>query len=392
MIDIGPPRDEGEWAAYAAVLAQGFVGTAQDSERWVTIARHGGIVRLARVGGRVVAGAAAYRVAQFFGGREVPAGAVADVCVTPERRGSGIAKALMADMVAAMRREGLVVSPLWPSTIGLYRRCGWEPAGGEWRFRVPAHQLTSLRGRGEAVAEPGLAVRAVQRNLAAASDGPVVRPNWWWRWRDPFPAPEQTFRYGWVENGATTGFLSFQQAQNPDGPPFVEVDVKEFWAATPDATRGLLGLLGSHGSLASDIRFHHAALPGSPGIDHVGDLDGLQGDQYGPWMLRLVDVAAALEARGWPDHVSGRVALEVDDPFLDAPQRLVLEVEGGIAHVTPGGDGAVSAGVGALSAWYSGYLRAREAARLGLVSGGTQDLAVLDRLTGNRPVWLPDHF
>jgi hypothetical protein len=52
----------------------------------------------------------------------------------------------------------------------------------------------------------------------------------------------------------------------------------------------------------------------------------------------------------------------------------------------------VRIGVGALSAWYSGHLRASDAARLGLATGPDRDLAALDRLTGDRPVWLPDHF
>jgi predicted acetyltransferase len=166
----------------------------------------------------------------------------------------------------------------------------------------------------------------------------------------------------------------------------------ELWAATRNAAAGLLGFLGSHGAMTKDVCFHHAALPSAPDVTFLTDLDGMDGDMFGTWMLRLVDVAGALEARGWPDHVSCRVALEVDDPFLDAPQRLVLEVQEGVARVTPGGDGGVRTGVGALSAWYSGYLRACDAARQGLLDGGTRELAALDRLTGDRRVWLPDHF
>lgn len=298
----------------------------------------------------------------------------------------------MAELTQAMRVRGVAVSPLWPSTTRLYRSCGWEVAGGEWRFRVPAHHLAGLRASGEAVPDPGLAVRAMQRKRAAHFDGPLARPDWWWRWKHPRPAPDHTFRYAWVEDGAVTGFLTFRQDEIPPPNWGVGVEVMEYWTATRNAGVGLLGLLGAHSAMTKEIRFHHAALPAAPDIAFLAHMDGMDGDMFGTWMLRLVDVPAALEARGWPEDAKVRVSLEVHDPFSGAPQRVVLEVEESVARVTPGGDGAVRTGVGALSAWYSGCLRARDAARLGLLSGEIRDLTALDRLTGDRPVWLPDHF
>jgi predicted acetyltransferase len=392
VITIGPPRHERDWAEYAVLVGQAFADTAENAVAWVNRARPVGIVRMAFDEDRVVAGAIVLRVAQLFGGREVRAGAVAGVCVALDRRGAGTARALMADVVATMRADGCLVSPLWPSTVRLYRRCGWEVAGGEWRFRVPTHQIVGLRGDGHAVANPGLAVRALQRTRAAAFDGPLVRPDWWWKWRFASPPPDHTFRYAWVEGDSVTGLLDFRQEEVFEPVPAVGIEVMSLWTSTADAQRGLLGLLGSHSSMSPEIRFHHAALPSSPHLQYLTDLDGLSGDQYGPWMLRLVDAAAALEARGWPGDVAVGVALEVDDPFVDAPQRFVLEVEGGQATTRAGGDGDVRIGVGALSAWYSGRLRMTEAARLGLASGEVRFLTALDRLTGDRDVWLPDHF
>lgn len=392
MIEIGPPRDERDWAGYAAVAGQAFRGGREESARWIALAKATAVVRVARDGGRVIAGAAAYRVGQMFGGREVPAGAVADVCVAPERRGSGVARALLAEMVAAMRSRGCAISPLWPSSVRVYRGSGWEVSGGEWEFRVPSHELAGLRGQGEPVPEPGLSVRALQRRRAAAFDGPLARPDWWWRWKHPTPPTEHTFRYAWVESGAVTGFLAFRQTEAGHPSEGHGLDVLELWTDTPDATRGLLGFLGSHASMVREIRFLHAALPSSPPIVHAAELDHLDGSVYGPWMLRLVDPGPALEARGWPDDGRARIHLQIADPLRDAAERLVLEIEGGSATATPGGNGAVRIGVGALSAWYAGHLRASDAARLGLATGPGRDLAALDRLTGGRPVWLPDHF
>ena len=108
-------------------------------------------------------------------------------------------------------------------------------------------------------------------------------------------------------------------------------------------------------------------------------------------MQRIVDVDAALTARGWPSRASGRVELEVTDP-LTGVERLVLEVEHGSARVTPGGTGAIRCGVGALSAWYSSALRAQDAVRLGLMEGDAPAVSTMDGLIAGGLPWMPDFF
>lgn len=144
------------------------------------------VVRVAREGDAVVGGALAYQVDQLFGGRPVPAGAVADVAVVPEARGRGLAVALMGALEGAMRDAGLAVSPLWPSTVRLYRRLGWEVAGHALHHRVDTAALAGRAGPGRVVAAPELAqVRRLQRDRAEDWDGPLVRPAWWWALRQP---------------------------------------------------------------------------------------------------------------------------------------------------------------------------------------------------------------
>lgn len=59
-------------------------------------------------------------------------------------------------------------------------------------------------------------------------------------------------------------------------------------------------------------------------------------------MLRVLDAAGAVAARGWPRHVAGSVDLWLDDdvcPWNAGPHRLSLE--GGTGRLDPGGDGSV---------------------------------------------------
>jgi predicted acetyltransferase len=77
------------------------------------------------------------------------------------------------------------------------------------------------------------------------------------------------------------------------------------------------------------------------------------------WMVRVLDVAAALEARGWPAGAAGTLHLEVeDDLFPENGGRFVLEVSDGVARVRRGGEGRMRLHVRALAPLYTGFYRA----------------------------------
>jgi predicted acetyltransferase len=390
MAEISVPRDEADLWAYAEVAARAFAQDPGEARAAIVAApARRAVVRVAREGGAVVGGALAYATGQLFGGREVPAGAVADVAVAPEARGRGVARALMRDLEDGMRAAGLAVSPLWPSTVALYRRLGWEVAGQAAGHRVPTAALAGRAGAGRARAEPdaGEALR-LQRAAAAAWDGPLVRPAWWGSGGPS--GPEGIHRYGWEEDGGLTGYLAY--AQVGAGADGHGLRVRDLWAATPGARDGLLALLGSHAPVAPATTFAPAVLPWAHDLMWHESAGEVRSSDDGPWMLRLIDPAAAVAARGWPAHARGRVEVAIADPARPAPAPHVLEVEGGEGALSPGGAGTVTLGAGPLAAWYAGALSAVRAGRLGLAEGQVAALAALDALVGRREVWLPERF
>ena len=392
MAEVTAPRDAGDWDGYIRVLVRSFGGTEDDWEAWRAGVEEHAIVRLVLDGNRVVAGATALPVAQWFGGRPVPAAALAAVVVAPEARGRGVAAAMLRALGDAALEAGCLVSPLWASRTTLYRRWGWELAGRGHEHRIPLSALAGVGrdARGEPVLEPGPDAWTLQQDLARRWNGPLERPEWWWRWRYGSDRPHPRERVGWVEDGRLTGLLSFERAGS--GPEHFRVVVRELWTATPDALGGLGAVLGSHATVAEDAVLHAAAAPQTPDLAWLLTPGAVVSEAKDPWMIRLLDPAAALLARGWPAAPAARVEVEVDDPWTGGPERMVLEVEGGAARVTPGGGGHVRLGVGALAAWYAGGLDATRAAGLGLAAGPPEDLAALDRLGRDRPAWLPDRF
>ena len=389
---IGAPRHDGDWEQFTAIEGQAFATTREKTEQYVAAVRDHVIARFAFDGDRVVAGALALPCHQVAGGRPVIAGAVASVCVSPEARGRGLGRAVMSSLVTAMRDEGLALAPLWPSSVAFYRRLGWEIAGQVSEFTVPANALRGLPASGQAVRDPDLVeVQELRSAVAGRWCGPIERPPWWWTWRQPEPAPDLTYRYGWREAGRLTGFAAFRQ-EPPAGRRWgFDVWVSDFWADTSDALDGLSGLLASDGSLSPMIRYAHGVLPTTPDLMwRVGELN-VDTTGTNAWMLRILNPALALEQSGWPAGADHRLEFALEEPGVPA-RHLTAEFAGGSARTTPGGVGRVRIGVGAFSAWFAGGMRAETAARLRLMDAEPDDLATMDMLTAERRPWLPDTF
>src|SRR5262249_53010374 len=121
------------------------------------------------------------------------------------------------------------------------------------------------------------------------------------------------------------------------------------------------------------------------------------------WMLRLIDVRSAVEARGFPASVEVSVQLELADNVLPANAgRWRLEVGDGCGKMarigpidlngTEGYDPVVRLGSRGLAALYAGVplgtLR-----RAGLAQGGDQATdAGLDSAFGGRPAFMVHAF
>src|SRR6266511_3879857 len=102
------------------------------------------------------------------------------------------------------------------------------------------------------------------------------------------------------------------------------------------------------------------------------------------FMLRLVDVAAALEAYRPPADCAGRLTIAVADDWLAHNQGVFeLEIAGGAARcrALPGGaDADLACDVRALAQLYSRYVRPRTAAAFGMLSVRSRPaLALADR-------------
>ena len=103
----------------------------------------------------------------FWGGRPVPASQVSGLSVGAEHRGRGAATALLRAYLAEAAEAGAAVSTLFPATVQLYRRLGYEYAGTWTLYEAAA----TCRRAGRTGTGSGRRPPATRRPCGNASPG-----------------------------------------------------------------------------------------------------------------------------------------------------------------------------------------------------------------------------
>lgn len=346
---------------------------------------------VAEDGGRLVGCLKVRDYAQFFGGSAVAMGGLASVAVHPHARGHGVATALLDAVLPVLRERGQVISALYPSVPPLYRGRGWEQTGDYQRVRLrpelfallaePASQLVLER----AGAQDLPALHDAYLAFASTVDGMLDRST-------AAFVPSRLLEVDIVDiargsDGTVRGYLT---ADRPEGEKLITYDLV---ALDRETGLGLLASLGRWAGVLTEISLRIVdpawwqLLMAMPVLHDV---------MNHPWMLRVVDLPAAVAARGWPgaQYVSGTVDIEIVDehaPWQAGPYRLVAE--GGKVSCEPGGTGAVRLTARALGPWYAGSADTAMLHRAGLISGDLGAARLLDLLTGApHPVRMADSF
>ena len=346
------------------------------------------VYRLVVEDGRLLAAASCWPYRHFFGGNSIGSAGISSVVVAPHARGRRLAETLVGEMMREARAT-MPVSTLYPATVPLYRRLGYEYAATRCTYRMPMNALQ--RFPGEAAVEPWDdddvdAVTAAQRAYASDFTGMMDRtPVYWDRLFQPMGG-DPVYRVLVREDGAVTGSMIYLQ-ENGFNMDLVARDL--FWR-TPHAARALLSFVARHHSLGRE--FSWIGRPGDPMLFFTEE-HKIREEERWHLMLRILDVPAALAARGYPAGVESAVSVAVDDerfPQNRGPWRIT--VSGGKGAVEQGGEADVTLMPRALAAIFSGFLTPFEARRSGLADGPD---GALDRLgavfSGSAP-WTTDFF
>lgn len=291
-----------------------------EAREFVTDGRYFGVL----AGERVVAAARIWDFDQWWAGRPVRMAGVAGVVVAPEFRGRGVGSLLMRGVLERSKAYGFPISALYPATVVIYRHLGYEFAGGRYKFSFPAADLRALGGK-DVPLRPGRPDDAeLLLELVAGVRGPG-RESGILRW------PVAKVRE-WLEDDenfvyvAEDGFTAYTW----DGS---DLRVDELVAGSEATARALWATVGSGSSIAKSVSAY--VSPEDPIhylLQHEADAEA----QYQRWMLRLLDVPAAIAGRGYNPALVIDTELEIEDVELPANSgRWRLKIADGSGELIP---------------------------------------------------------
>lgn len=334
--------------------------------------------------------------ASYFGGHPIPTAGISGVTVAAEHRGRGALAPLFDTALGYALDQGLVLATLFPTASGIYRRLGFEIITELVAVSLPMSSLDSLRTpEGVTLRRAGTAdadaIRRLYSEWARGHNGPLARTGPLFGRSDQALVHDSSAVTLAVRDGRITGFARWDRG--PGYGNFAHVEVRELVAADRDSSIALVAMLASFSPVAGELR-----LPSS-GLDTLRTvLPGLDWTvtARNPYMLRVLDIGAAVTLRGWPP-IEASVRIGVRDDRIPANtggwsiqlgegratcDRESSEVPAGVPVFTSAG----------LAMAYSGAWPCASVRRAGQLSGSSDSDALLDTIFGGRQTHIRNYF
>lgn len=321
---------------------------------------------------------------QWFGGRPVPVQAVAMVAVDPALRGAGLGKTLMQSLLMEARAAGAVLSILCPATLPFYRGLGYGCGGVtcQWSapptaFATPPSRAAVLRPADPLDAAP---LALLRRPLLADGNGLPERTEALWTLAlCPDGDPADLFR-------DPEGYIAIMPPRDR------RLAVADHCLPSGATLGGAMGLL--EGFRAQVDRVTWSGGPNDPLALLAGD--GLRLDGREEWLVRPLDVAAALEKRGYPSGLTESATFEIKDSLIFGNcGRHHLEVaqsRGNISQIEQVVEAPARMEIGTFASLFTGHASARALWRAGLLHGEEKMIDRLQRIFCGAAPWMPDRF
>lgn len=387
--------EEADLPALARLMHFAFASELDGAEKWL---RESGLehVRAVRTAPDATPSACLLRIpmGQYFGGTSVPMLGIAGVAASPETRGRGVARAMMTHAMQEAATDGFAISCLYASTLGLYRQVGYEQAGHQFTTTIPLGRIDVRERAGDIrpltdADEP--AIRECYARFAPAFNGMLDRDEYCWRRVRNFRGTPHS-GFGVIgDSGHLDGYLFLTQVRDGHS-GFHDLSLTDVVFTTPAAGRRLLGFLADFATMGESV-----SIPGGPlhPITSLMSLRQTVASKRDYWMIRILDLAAAIERRGYPAQLTAEVGLRITDDIIPGNAGdWRIRVEAGSARATRQTlADRIECDIRGLASIYSGLYSARQAAMLGWVGGTDRALAAAHLLfgSGGSP-WMTDRF
>lgn len=381
-------------ADYVSIAGEALL--AYDREPWQLYVERIGKENLRGVyaENELLGGMAFYRMSQWFGGKPIDCAGFSGVAISPAHRGTKACDTMLRSVLQELHDEGLPIASLYASTQHLYRNVGFEHAGTQIQYSIP---IQSVRNSDRSCpihrfeTPPLDKLNQVAEIRAAATNGNLTRTEGLWqRLLNPYDGKGSiTYLFGDLES--PEGFAILRPGTRDCGVPQA-LHSTDVAAVTPRALQRLLTLVRDHRSMCD--RFTWFGGPNDP-LHFAASEQFVKVEHFMRWMLRIVNLPAAFEARGYADDITGQLNLEIEDETLPSNSgHWAVNVAKGKAVVTRCDSSAprLKMNVRVLAPLFTGLYTPSELAGMGLLEGNDQQQRLAAQIFAGSPPWVVELF
>ena len=317
-----------------------------------------------------------------------PIGYVTSVNTYPEYSGRGLIRTLMHKSLTRMKEKGQSIALLYPYSIPMYRKFGWEIISNKISYKIKDNQIYPSRKR----ATTGYVRRVDWNNpdfmnlhtqFALRTHGCLLRnaSAWeeYWRW----DVEDTTVAVYYSSKDKPLGYMVYLIKEDV-------MYIKEMIYLNRESQKGLWEYISAHYSMIDEVR----------GNTYQNELlafyleDGNITETIKPYIMgRIVDVEAFfMRYRCDPTEEDVCFRFEIEDNFLDWNNRgFNVFFHGGKATVTDREPRyTVRMNINTLSTLLLGYMTANQLYKLERIEGSPDAIQILDEVVIHQIPYISD--
>lgn len=319
------------------------------------------------------------------------------VATRPEHRRQGYVRDMLRAALDEYRADGTYLSVLWPFEHSFYRKLGWGTAFHGFSHRCDPGDLAQFRGGHGGTwlpldADDWERLDAVHRAHGSQFELTIERTEDWWRDRIFEGWTQDPFVYGYERDGDLAAFVSYVATDDDDDTDGTLLRARDAAWVDQEAREAIYGFLARHESQVECIHLWSTDDDLLWLSEHPREIET---ERHPAAMFRLVDVAAALDARRYPAAVEAEFVVDVQDPLVDwNDRRFSVDIADGEATITPAeaAEPTASLRIDALSQLYVGARDVAFLTRTGKLSTDDDTARTLDTLFPESQVLLREGF
>ena len=299
----------------------------------------------------------------------------------------GLMSQLMKKGLREMRDNGQSLSLLYPYSIPLYRKKGWEIISDKMSFTIRDVQLPKnieVPGYVRRVSWEDSDFMDLHTQFAKQTHGCLFRNNlaWdeYWKWDED----DTTVAIYYREDDLPRGYMVY----------LIKDDVmyiKEMIYLDMESRKGLWKYIGAHESMVSEVRgYNYFSEPIAFSFE-----DSEIKETIRPYIMgRIVDTKMFLEKYRFRGEAEGNVTLRISDSFLEwNDQSLTLDIFGGKCGITDAVSRRhASMSIGTLTTLLLGHKRASELAELERIEADRETIKFLDNAVIHKKPYISDYI